>query len=86
MLIAGIQVNAQDTRADSAIPVQKVSAVPGDKIMADSSGNSAVVPAQKTEYQVIDGRKVKVDNQGVQSLEVVDPVPVAQPAAKETVQ
>ena len=83
---SGFHAKAQNTAAESATPVQKVSPVPGDKIEADTAGNSAVLPSQKSEYQVIDGRKVKVDSQGVQSLEVVEPVPVAKPAAKENVQ
>ena len=81
-LFAGTAAQAQETQAESAVQPMYASPVTGDKLPVDS----AVGPTQTPEYQIIDGRKVKVDAQGVQSLEVVNPVPVAQPAAKETVQ
>ena len=86
MILAGsMQANAQSQFAKSTIsPV----AVPVEKFSKSTDPLPVAMPVSteaQSDIKVIDGRNVRVDSQGVQSLEAVAPSAVPKPKTESIV-
>lgn len=81
LLIIGNAVKAQSGQAS---PLQEPAKTTkgGDQL---TPSDSAQKNAETRDYQIIDGRKVKVDSQGIQSLEAVEPAPAVKPPKTDDV-
>lgn len=84
MILAGsMHAHAQTQPAKSALPPP-----PAEKVVKAEDPlpeSPASVKEGDSDIKIIEGRKVRVDNQGVQSLEVVTPTLAPKPKTENSV-
>jgi len=84
MLAGSMQANAQSQSAKSTVsPV----ATPVEKSEKSTDPRPAAIPVSteaQSDIKVIDGRNVRVDSQGIQSLEMVSPIPAPKPKTENS--